>query len=107
MLFTTKLSQFVPSGYKKALLIQKAYLYAKQAYMSQNEANMDAYLRANYNISLKKAVLEIAANIIVVNNGNNTATIVLKRRDLDKIARLITYGIEEVKGIDVLKEILT
>lgn len=68
-----------------------------------NETKLDKYLVKNYKISLVPLCISLIYNCTFqINTAEKTITIIFKNYKYDKLARLITFGNESVKGSNIL-----
>jgi hypothetical protein len=69
------------------------------------EKLLDQYLKENYQITLNHACYLIILNC-TVEELKDTLTITIKSKELDKIARIITFGTGRLSGSRILPFIL-
>ena len=79
-------------------------MYRRLNFIPNNVA-LNNYLNKNYNMSLISAILKIVNNIELEDN-NDTYKVIIKSKELEKLARLIKYGNREVKGTNILDYIV-
>ena len=104
MTFVTSFKSFVNvSNYHKYKLWSIARLKVLLLRTGAQEAALNTYLLKKYHISLKVLCLNILNNMQFMNDFNNNIVAKTKNKDLDKLARLITYGNGEVQGSPILK----
>jgi len=72
--------------------------------LKADEVKINNYLLNNYKITLKTLCLKILNNLQISNNSSGDLLIKIKNPDLDKLARLITYGNSELFGSKILKK---
>lgn len=70
-----------------------------------NNIALNNYLNKNYNMSLINTIFKIVNNIELEDNNSNYK-VIIKSKELEKLARLIKYGNREVRGTNILDYIV-
>lgn len=107
MVYTINLSNYMPT-YRAMIKSKFKYnaLRRLRAFpMNVTEKLLDEYLRSEYQITLKYACHLIILNCSVEENKDDLI-ITLTNKNLDKLARAITYGTGRLSGSRILPFIL-
>lgn len=64
---------------------------------------LENYLLKNYNISLKILALKILNNTKIMNDKGGKLITIVTNKELEKLARLITFGTGRLYGSNILK----
>ena len=75
--------------------------------MRGTEVILNNYLVENYKLTLKNACLLLLANLQISTGENDEIIMFFKDEKYDKLARIITYGIDNISGSQILKIILS
>lgn len=75
--------------------------------MRGTETILNNYLIANYKLTLKNACLLLLANLQFSEGEENEIIIFFKEDKYDKLAQVITYGIDDISGSQILKTALS
>ena len=75
--------------------------------MRGTEVILNNYLIENYNITLKNACLLLLVNMYMSAGEENEIIIFFKDEKYDKLAQIITYGIDNISGSQILKTVLS
>lgn len=73
--------------------------------MRSAEQRLERLIYSEYGITLKSACLRVLNDCIITDNGD-TMSISTKSKQMDKLARLITYGNGVVAGSPILTDAL-
>lgn len=103
MHFSTKVRSINFDSYTRFKIIRAAKSIIQTFNWSQKEVILDEYLRENFNLKLQNACYFILNHIIIQKNNKNTFTVTFSNSTADKLAKLITYGNEKVKGSEILQ----
>ena len=107
MLITAKSDKYTPPGYVTLQIKRIARYRIYRWNLSGNDRAIDNYCRTNYKCSLKDMCWHILRYIKVLPAGtDNSYTIILPDKELDKIAHIITYGNGEFLGSKILQKAL-
>ena len=74
--------------------------------MRGTEVILNNYLLENYNLTLKNACLLLLANLQVSAGEENEIIMFFKEEKYTKLAQIITYGIDNISGSQILKAAL-
>jgi hypothetical protein len=75
--------------------------------MRGTEVILNNYLIENYKLTLKNACLLLLANLQFSTGEENEIIFFFKDEKHDKLARIITYGIDNISGSQILKTALS
>ena len=75
--------------------------------MRGTEVILNNYLIENYRLTLKNACLLLLANIQISTGEEDEIIMFFKEDKYDKLAQIITYGIENISGSQILKAALS
>jgi hypothetical protein len=76
-------------------------------YKGPSEILLSNYLQENYNKTLHSACLEILQALKFSMNAKQEIIATIPDEELNKIAKIITYGTGKISGSRILKNILT
>lgn len=71
--------------------------------MRGTETILNNYLVQNYKLTLKNACFLLLANLQVSTGEEDEIIMFFKEDKYDKLARIITYGIDDISGSQILK----
>lgn len=107
MTYTINLSNYTPTY--RALIKSRFKINALQRLRAfpknTTEKLLDQYLKENYQTTLNHACYLIILNCRI-EELNNTLTIDIKDKNLDKIARILTFGTGRISGSRILPFVL-
>jgi uncharacterized protein with ATP-grasp and redox domains len=107
MTYTINLSNYTPTY--RALIKPRFKINALQRLRAfpknTTEKLLDQYLKENYQITLNHACYLIIFNC-KIEELNDILTIDIKDKNLDKIARIITFGTGRISGSRILPFVL-
>jgi hypothetical protein len=75
--------------------------------MRGTEVILNNYLVENYKLTLKNACFLLLANLQFSAGEENEIIMLFKDEKYDKLARIITYGINDISGSQILKTALS
>jgi hypothetical protein len=75
--------------------------------MRGTEVILNNYLVENYKLTLKNACFLLLANLQFSTGEENEIIFFFKDEKYDKLARIITYGIDNISGSQILKTALS
>ena len=75
--------------------------------MRGTEVILNNYLVENYKLTLKNACFLLLANLYFSPGEENEIILFFKDEKYDKLARIITYGIDNISGSQILKTTLS
>jgi hypothetical protein len=75
--------------------------------MCGTEVILNNYLVENYKLTLKNACFLLLANLQFSTGEENEIIFFFKDEKYDKLARIITYGIDNMQGSQILKAALS
>jgi hypothetical protein len=75
--------------------------------MRGTEVILNNYLVENYKFTLKNACFLLLANLQFSAGEENEIIFFFKDEKYDKLARIITYGIDNISGSQILKTALS
>lgn len=106
MLITVKNINNWPEAYFKYHIMNRARIYAAGFKYGADGIALDQYLTKNYSIGLRAACLKLLCNLSLDFQGDS-CVLYFKNNYYDKLARLITYGTGQLKGISILKKMFS
>lgn len=71
------------------------------------EILLNDYLLENYKLTLKNTCLLLLANLYISTGEDNELVMFFKEEKYDKLAQIITYGIDDIPGSQILKAALS
>ena len=86
---------------------QVAWRRLAQYYLKGNDIKLEEYCQKNYKRSLKLVCIWLVSKLQIMNSGATTYCIFWVDKQLDELARIITYGDGELAGSNILKNALT
>lgn len=75
--------------------------------MRGTEVILNNYLVENYKLTLKNACFLLLTNLQISTGEDNEIVMFFKEDKYDKLARIITYGIDNISGSQILKTALS
>ena len=87
----------------KYKIIHNAHLIIISHTLTPGETSLNNYLLKNYKLNLKMACLKLLTRCKFYRNYDNQVIILFPDEEDDKLASLITYGNDRVKGSNLLK----
>lgn len=75
--------------------------------MRGTEVILNNYLIENYKLTLKNACLLLLANLQVCTGEEDEIVMFFRDAKYDKLAQIITYGIDNISGSQILKTALS
>lgn len=72
--------------------------------MRAEELVLDNFLKQHLHFGLKEGCLKILAKCKILEAKPGIVTVIINDRNADRLARLITYGTDEIYGSRILKE---
>ena len=87
----------------KYQLIRNTHLIIISHRLTPGETKLNQYLRENYKLDLKSACIYLISKSKIYRDLDNNVIVLFPNKDDDKLASLITYGNNEMKGSKLLK----
>ena len=87
----------------KYQLIRNAYLIIISHRLTPGEIKLNQHLKENYKLDLKSACIYLLSKSKIYRDLDNNIIVLFPNKDDDKLASLITYGNNEMKGSKLLK----
>ena len=107
MFFSIKTDSKQPISITKLKTLVRAKSIISLYPMCGTEVILNNYLIENYKLPLKNACLRLLANL-QVSEGEDNELIMFFKDDKDRaLAQLITYGIDDISGSQILKKALS
>ncbi len=107
MFFTIKTDSKKPISIVKLKTLVRARSLISLYPMRGSEIRLNNYLVENYKLTLKNACILLLANL-QVNTGEDDEIIMFFKDDkYIKLAQIITYGIDNISGSQILKTALS
>ena len=107
MFFTIKTNSKQPGSIIKLKALVRARSLISLYPMRGTEVILNNYLMDNYKLTLKSACLLLLANLQVSPGEENEIVMFFKDDKYIKLAQIITYGIEDISGSQILKKALS
>ena len=107
MFFILKTDSKKPESVVKLKTLVRARSRISLYPMRGTEVILNNYLIENYNITLKNACLLLLVNMHMSAGEENEIIIFFKDEKYDKLAQIITYGIDNISGSQILKTVLS
>ena len=107
MFFTIKNDTKKPVSIVKLKNLVRARSLVSLYPMRGTEIILDNYLIENHKLTLKNACLLLLANLHVSEGEENELILFFKDEKYDKLAQIITYGIDDISGSQILKTVLS
>ena len=104
MFFTIKTANKQPASIVKLKAIVRARSLISLYPMRGSEVSLNNYLLENYKLTLKNACLLLLANLQVSEGEENELVMFFKEDKYIKLAQIITYGIDDIPGSQILKK---
>lgn len=107
MFFIIKNDNKTPVSIVKLKIILRARSLISLYPMRGTEVILNNYLIENYKLTLKNACFLLLANLQLSAGEENEIVIFFKNDTYEKLARIITYGIDSISGSQILKVALS
>jgi hypothetical protein len=107
MFFITKINNKQPVSIIKLKTLSRARSLISLYPMRGTEVILNHYLLENYKLTLKNACLLLLANLQVSTGEEDEIIMFFKEEKYIKLAQIITYGIEDIPGSQILKVALS
>lgn len=107
MFFTVKTESKKPISMIKLKTLVRARSLISLYPMRGTELMLNNYLVENYKLTLKNACLLLLANLYFSEGEENEVIMFFKDNKYTKLAQIITYGINNISGSQILKVALS
>lgn len=107
MFFIIKTDSKKPASITKLKTLVRARSLISLYPMRGTETILNNYLLANYKLTLKNACFLLLANLSVSTGEENEIIMFFKDDKYNKLAQIITYGIDNISGSQILKKALS
>lgn len=107
MFFTIKTESKQPASIVKLKTLVRARSLISLYPMRGSEVILNNYLLENYKLTLKNACLLLLANLQVSESDENEIVLFFREDKYIKLAQIITYGIDDISGSQILKRSLS
>ena len=107
MFFTIKIDDNQPVSIIKLKTLVRARSLISLYPTRGTEVILNNYLVDNYKLTLKNACFLLLANLQFSTGEENEIVMFFKEDKYDKLASIITYGIEGISGSQILKTALS
>jgi hypothetical protein len=107
MFYSIKVPDKKPVSIVKLKTLVRARSVISLYPMRGTEVILNNYLIENYRLTLKNACLLLLANIQISTGEEDEIIMFFKEDKYDKLAQIITYGIENISGSQILKAALS
>ena len=104
MFYTIKTASNKPVSIIKLKTLVRARSFISLYPTRGTELILNNYLVENYKLTLKNACLLLLANLQFSEGEENEIIFFFKEEKYDKLARIITYGIDNISGISTQTE---
>ena len=107
MFYTIKTDSKKPISIVKLKTLVRARSLISLYPMRGTELILNNYLVENYKLTLKNACFLLLANLQFSEGEENEIIFFFKEEKYDQLARIITYGIDNISGSQILKTALS
>ncbi len=107
MFFAIKTDSKKPVSIVKLKTLVRARSLISLYPMRGTEVVLNNYLVENYKLTLKNACFLLLANLQFSTGEENEIIFFFKDEKYDQLARIITYGIDDISGSQILKTALS
>ena len=107
MFFSIKIDSKKPVSIVKLKTLVRARSLISLYPMRGTELLLDNYLVENYELTLKNACLLLLTHLRVSEGDEGELIMFFKDEKHDKLAQIITYGIKDIPGSQILKKVLS
>ena len=107
MFFTLQVDNKKPVSIIKLKTLVRARSLISLYPMRGTEVILNNYLVENYKITLKNLCFLLLANLYFSTGEENEIIMFFKDEKYDKLARIITYGINNISGSQILQTALS
>ena len=107
MFYTIKTDTKKPVSIVKLKTLVRARSLISLYPMRGTEVILNNYLIENYKLTLKNACFLLLANLQFSTGEENEIIFFFKDEKYDQLARIITYGIDDISGSQILKTALS
>jgi len=107
MFFSIKTDSKKPISIIKLKTLVRARSLISLYPMRGTEVILNNYLVENYKLTLKNACFLLLANLYFSAGEENEIIFFFKDEKYDQLARIITYGIDNISGSQILKTALS
>ena len=107
MFFIIKTADKKPISILKLKALVRARSLISLYPMRGTELILNNYLIENYKLTLKNACLLLLTNLHISEGEENELVLFFKDEKYDKLAQIITYGIDNISGSPILKIVLS
>jgi hypothetical protein len=107
MFYTIKTDSKKPISIVKLKTLVRARSLISLYPMRGTEIILNNYLVENYKLTLKNACFLLLANVQFSEGEENEIIFFFKDEKYDQLARIITYGIDDISGSQILKTALS
>jgi hypothetical protein len=107
MFFTLKINGKQPASLVKLKMLVRARSIISLYPMRGTEILLNNYLIENYKLTLKNACMLLLANLHVSTGEENEIILFFKDEKYDKLTQIITYGIDNIAGSQILTTALS
>ncbi len=107
MFYTAKINSKLPVSILKLKMLVRARSLISLYPMRGTEIILNNYLVENYKLTLKNACFLLLANLHVSAGEEDEIIMFFKEEKYDKLAQIITYGIYNISGSQILKAALS
>lgn len=107
MFYTIKTDSKKPISIVKLKTLARARSLISLYPMRGTEVILNNYLVENYKLTLKNACFLLLANLQFSEGEKNEIIFFFKEEKYDQLARIITYGIDNISGSQILKTALS
>lgn len=107
MFYIIKTDNKQPASIVKLKTLVRARSLISLYPMRSTELILNNYLVDNYKLTLKNACFLLLANLQVCTGEENELVMFFKDDRYNKLAQIITYGIDDISGSQILKTVLS
>ena len=107
MFYVIKTNNKKPVSIAKLKILMRARSLISMYPMHGTEVILNNYLVENYKLTLKNVCFLLLANLYFSPGEENEIILFFKDEKYDKLARIITYGIDNISGSQILKVALS
>ena len=102
MFFTIESNKYLNKEQQRAEILMSAYFIIKNYPLKASDTLLNNFLKQHYNDELKNLCIKILLNLIFYKDKDHFI-LSFKNPEIEKLARLITYGNGKVPGSQILQ----
>ena len=103
MFFTVPNSKYLSPKQLSTSILMNAYFVVSQFPLKASDRLLDDYLQATYKINLKNLCAKLLLDLTFMKDDEGNFVMVFRDPEMDKLARLVTYGTGIIPGSKILQ----